>query len=187
MNRLLAIAAVLAWTAFTLHAAGQDDLRPAPANPCMDQGMMGPGTMGGGMMELGKMGPEMMGVGMMAPWMADGEMPQETRDKLRALQESRQSAMQAVMREWREGKAEMNRLMVAFPLDSAAVRAQSSELNRLRQKMLELHLAIMNQAQRLLGEERWRKMHESWGKAGTMAPGRMDRRGAGGAGGMEDR
>ena len=136
----------------------------------MGGGMMGPGMMGGGMM-----GPGMMGGGMMG-WTLGDDLTKEQVDKLEEIHFNTMRSMRAMMYEKRDGMMAMQKAMTAFPVDEKTALAQWQAMNQTRQNMFALHLGALNQAQQVIGKEKWEEAMSRLGGPGSGRGGMMRNR-----------
>lgn len=141
------------------------------ANPCMpgmgagmgpgmmDSGM-GPGMMGrhGGMMGTGMMRHGMMGAGMMRMM---AELPEEKARQLHDAHFSMMRPMAVKMGEMQKAMSAMKQALHAFPIDREAAMAQWRTASQLRGEIFQSHLGMMAEAQQIVGQENWAKMHQT--------------------------
>ncbi|MCH8843850.1 MAG: periplasmic heavy metal sensor [SAR324 cluster bacterium] len=129
----------------------------------MDSGMgpgMGPGMVGrhGGMMGMGMMRHGMMSPGMMRMM---AELPEEKAKQLHDVHFSMMRLMAVKMGEMQKATSAMKNAMHAFPIDREAAMAQWRTASQLRGEIFQSHLGMMAEAQQIVGQENWDKMHQT--------------------------
>lgn len=120
------------------------------------------GGMGGGFGHGGGMGGGHgygMGGGMGGMGSMITSLPTKQRKAMRQLRDSMMPAMMKKRDQISDLRANLQKIMQSFPLKTRQAEKIRKKINKAKEEMFSLKLAMMSQAQKILGKNRWTEMH----------------------------